>query len=117
MNNKGRPPKYKTSEEMQTAIDLYFLSVEEDHLTLTGLALALDFESRQSLYDYEVKGDFAYTIKKARLRIENSYEISLRENGRSGDIFALKNFGWKDKQEIEQTGNMQINIGKEFNGI
>jgi hypothetical protein len=39
-------------------------------------------------------------INHAKLRIENSYELSLRKNGRSGDIFALKNFGWSDKKVV-----------------
>jgi hypothetical protein len=29
------------------------------------------------------------------------YEKSLRQNNCTGAIFALKNFGWKDKTEIE----------------
>lgn len=95
----GRPPYFETAEAMQEAIDTYFQETEEDHLTLTGLALALGFASRQSLYDYEKDGNFSYTIKRARLRIENSYEIGLREKGGAGNIFALKNFGWKDQQE------------------
>jgi hypothetical protein len=57
--------------------------------------------------DYQNKDEFSYTIKKAKLRIENAYEKRLIQNGRSGDIFALKNFGWTDKQEIEN--NVSIN--------
>ena len=37
----------------------------------------------------------------ARLIVENSYEMELRKEGRTGTIFALKNFGWKDKIEYE----------------
>ena len=33
------------------------------------------------------------------LAVENSYET----NGTAFDIFALKNMGWKDKTEVEQT--------------
>lgn len=74
-------------------------------LTITGLALFLGFESRQSFYDYEKKLDFSYTIKKARTFIENDYEELLKTQANpTGIIFALKNFGWKDKSELEMSG-------------
>lgn len=75
--------------------------------TLTGLALALGFCSRQSIYDIEKKSDqFSYTIKKARLRCENWVEdglLSANVPPPSG-IFILKNYGWKDKHEHELSG-------------
>ena len=36
-----------------------------------------------------------YVIKRAKLAVENSYEMS----GGTFDIFALKNMGWRDKVE------------------
>ena len=102
-NNKGgRPPKWNTPEELQADIDKYFEDCKEskEPLTITGLALALD-TTRETLMDYQNNDVFSYTVKKAKLRIENAYEKRLIANGRAGDIFALKNFGWKDKQEIE----------------
>lgn len=109
----GQHPKYETPEEMQVLIDKYFKDTQDKELTLTGLALALDFESRQSIYHYEKKEAFCYTIRKARLRIENSYEKALRKTGHSGNIFALKNLGWKDKQELDVTSTgFQINVVK-----
>jgi hypothetical protein len=99
----GQPPKYKTSEEIQEKIDAYFVTEEVDGspFTITGLALFLGFESRQSIYDYEKHGEYSYTIKRARLRIENFAEKKLFTSTPAGAIFALKNFGWKDKQEID----------------
>jgi hypothetical protein len=79
--------------------------------TITGLALALD-TSRQTLVEYEAKDEFIDAIKKAKLRVENSYEHSLREKGRSGDIFALKNFNWKDKSEQDITSD-----GEKIEGV
>jgi hypothetical protein len=61
----------------------------------------LGFESRQSFYDYEERGEFSYTIKKARLTIESKYEEKLHEPACTGAIFALKNFGWTDKSEVD----------------
>lgn len=97
----GRPPKYETPEEMQAAIDAYF--AEEDTPTVTGLALALGFESRHGLLYYENdKEGFLTTIKRAKARIEAHYEKDLvtRNGSVTGLIFNLKNnFGWKDAQE------------------
>ena len=108
---KGRPRKYKNPEEMQVKIDQYFK--ETDLPTITGLALALDFTSRADLINYEgYSEDFYYTIKKAKLKVENSYEISLRKHGRAGDMFGLKNFGWSDKQEVEHSGEITSKVVK-----
>lgn len=117
----ARPRKYDTVEELELAIEDYFeplikkttyagdVNISEripiDKPTITGLALHLGFESRQSLYDYEKDGAFSYTIKNARLRIESKYEERLHEQACTGAIFALKNFGWKDKYETGFTDN------------
>ena len=128
----GRPLKYKTAEEMQAGIDEYFelcqpkpMTDDEGFIlkdksgnpvielnppTITGLALHLGFESRQSLYEYEQRKEFTYTLRRARMKCENWLE----RNGLSGNtpptmaIFALKNYGWSDKQEIEHSGKQEI---------
>lgn len=104
----GRPLKYKTNEELSKAIDEYFESLPEIEWTVTGLASAIGLD-RQALISYGNKEEFSYTIKKAKDKVQESYEKSLRKNGRTGDIFALKNFGWSDKQEIESE-NKNINM-------
>ena len=104
----GRPLKFTTLKKLEKKINYYFKHTPKDEWTITGLALALD-TSRQTLLEYEgeVDGreakskDFVDTIKKAKLMIENGYEIDLKKSGRSGTIFALKNFDWKDKTETE----------------
>lgn len=114
----GRPPAYTSAEDMQKAIDAYFNNLppytviimgEEREVrmpTITGLALALGFSSRSSWYEYEEKPEFTDTIKRARMRVEHDYEMQLRtsQSGQAGTIFALKNLGWKDKQEQEISG-------------
>ena len=97
----GRPPQFKTAEDMQAAIEDYFDTHSEGKPTISGLCYHLGFTSRQSFYAYEKKAEFSYTIKKARLRIESGYEKYLHGGQCAGAIFALKNFGWSDKQEIE----------------
>lgn len=100
-NNGGRPPKYENPEEVFKKCDEYFKSCIdlEEKMTITGLALFLGFGARSSLYDYAEKKEFSYVIKNAMLVVENSYEMS----GNNFDIFALKNMGWSDKQEIDHT--------------
>ena len=68
----------------------------------------MGFEDRQSIYDYIKRNDeFSCIIKRAKLFIENEYEVALRYNNVTGAIFALKNMGWKDRQEIDNTHNIK----------
>ena len=113
-NRVGRPPFYKTVDELQSAIDDYFKNgvkvktvvvgsgktsskVNIEVPTITGLALHLGFCDRSSFYDYEKNNEFSYTIKKARFFIEQHYEELLQTGNVTGAIFALKNFGWVDR--------------------
>ena len=102
----GRPLKFETVEEMENQIKAYFdkCNETEEPLTITGLALALNSD-RQTILNYEKKDEFFGTIRRAKLIIENAYEKRLIANGRAGEIFALKNFGWKDRQEIDSNIN------------
>jgi len=106
-------PRYTSVKELQAKIDEYFDNIGNDGhdgvITVTGLALYLGFCSRQSFYDYEKRDKYSYTIKKARLRIENDYEIDMRVNPNAGNIFALKNFGW-DGDKPETNVNTNINL-------
>ena len=97
-NKGGRPPLFSTPEELETACK-EFVAQNPGKLTVTGLAMYLGFDSRQSLYDYEKRDGFSYIIKNARLAVENDYELSLRTPAVAGAIFALKNMGWRDKVE------------------
>ena len=106
MAKLGRPSMFSNPEDMQILIDEYFALIREENepATITGLCLHLGFESRQSFYAYGDKPDFSYTIKRARLMIENAYERNLSiANSPTGSIFALKNLGWSDKTEIDNT--------------
>jgi hypothetical protein len=103
MAQVGRPPKFQSVEMIQPAIETYFADTPEEEWTITGLALALDFTSRRQLIEYAERPEFHNTIKKAKLMVERAYEKSLRKHGRSGDIFALKNFDWTDRTETDIT--------------
>lgn len=104
MATTGRPLKFQTLEALKTAGDTYFDETPITEWTITGLALALD-TSRRVLIEYENKDEFSNTIKRYKTMVENAYEVSLRKNGRAGDIFGLKNFGWRDKNETDITTN------------
>ena len=110
----GRPLKFQRVQELQDRIDSYFSECEAKGkvVSVTGLALYLD-TSRETLLDYQEKPEFSDAIKKAKLRCENWVEegaLSNKVNATSA-IFNLKNnFGWKDKQEMEHSGGVQINI-------
>jgi len=114
----GRPPIFESLKELEEKINEYFVYIQGEKntgineggemeewrrspetATVTGLALFLGFESRQSFYDYEGKEEFSYTIRKARLKVENEYEKKLSSPMCTGAIFALKNHGWRDKVE------------------
>lgn len=104
----ARPRTYNSVDELEAVANAY-MEENKGKPTITGLALALGFESRQSFYDYEKDSEFSYTIKRLRLSVESEYEKRLFENACTGAIFALKNFGWTDKTEVEHSGDMSIN--------
>lgn len=123
----GRPPKYRKKEEMQEKIDAYFKECEGKLLldkdgnpmldkkgapiiafsrppTITGLALALGFTSRQALLNYQAKKEFIDTITRAKTKVEQYAEERLFDkDGANGAKFSLANNfeGWKEKQQIE----------------
>ena len=121
-NKGGKPPLFKSAEELQSAIDEYFQKgvhkksvvvgkganaqvIEVEVPTITGLCHYIGFESRQAFYHLENNEVFSYTIKRARLFIEMEYEEQLQIGNTIGAIFALKNMGWKDAQEIDHLNN------------
>lgn len=136
MGNVGRPPKYKSKEEIEEKIEQYFKDCEGHPLaddegnpvynkwgypvivdrkppTVTGLALALGFTNRLSLINYQGKKEFVNTITRAKSRVEQYAEERLFDkDGTSGAQFSLRNNfkGWDaDKKEEEtDTGGIVI---------
>lgn len=92
--------------EFDRLADAYFAGCKEagEPVLLTGLALALGFSDTQALYDYRGYEEFAHPVRRALTRVEMEYEKHLRSGGGTGAVFALKNFGWKDKQETDLNG-------------
>lgn len=114
-NLGGRPPIYEPTEENFAKVAelclSYFKKDENDLFsnppTVTGLTLHLGFESKDTLYSYAKKDGFSYPIKRALLNIEQYHEIATAGGDKcTGNIFILKNFGWKDTQELNHKGNV-----------
>ncbi len=96
----GKPLKFKTPKDLLKIIQEYFNTTPQEEWTVTGLALLVG--SRQLLDDYQDRKGYSEIVTQAKLIVENGYEIDLKKHGRVGTIFALKNFNWKDKTEIDQ---------------
>ena len=120
----GQPAKYKSPEKLKEKADEYFLEAFKHgwKITITGLALWLGFQSRQSIYDYGKRGKFSYVIKNAILKVENAYESRLYDSNAGGAIFSLKNMGWRDDRNFNIGGqednplNITITVVKGKNG-
>ena len=127
MANVGKPPYYKNAKAMQEKIDAYFNECAESPIldddgnaitdkygkpvfrtarppTITGLALALGFNSRQALLNYQAKPEFHDTVTRAKSRVECYAEEQLYTPGAAnGAKFNLTNNfeGWAEKQQIQ----------------
>jgi len=111
----GRPPMYKTPEELQDKIDEYFgscwqtnsdsIKIQTIPYTMTGLAIACGM-SRRALLDYTKKDAFLPTLKKAKAICQRyAEEYLFKGKNQAGAIFNLKNnYAWKDKTEHAITG-------------
>ena len=124
----GRPPAYKSKKELEEKIEAYFRECEGVPFfdengypmrtnkgcilyekapkppTITGLALALGFTSRQALLNYQAKKEFFDTITRAKSRVEEYAETRLYDrDGVNGAKFNLANNfrGWRDKPRDE----------------
>lgn len=123
-NNGGRPPIHDNEESILKAINEYFTYIQgepdtdeksaldwvrrPEAPTITGLALFLGYSTKQSIYDNIDKKEFSYLLKRAVMVIENHHEKRMDSTTVAGSIFVLKNMGWKDKTEVENTGSQTI---------
>ena len=140
----GRPPKYKNKEEIEEKIEQYFKNceghpltdedgkqiynkygypviVDRKPLTVTGLALALGFTSRQALLNYQGKKEFVDTITRAKSRVEQYAEERLFDkDGSSGAQFSLRNNfkGWNEEQKENQDALEKLDdVLKKIGGV
>lgn len=132
----GRPPIYKTANEIEEKIDAYFKECEGEILkddngktvlnkfgnpvvinrkppTVTGLALALGFTSRLDLLRYQGKEEFRNTITRAKSMVEQYAEERLFDrDGSNGAQFSLRNNfkGWDADKKNDDSGDGKITI-------
>lgn len=105
-NEGGRPRIIESPERMDELVDGYQAKCQEEDapITLTGLIHHLGLSSRQSLDDYATYDGFSDSVKRAKLLVEMAYEHRLIAGGQAaGPIFALKNMGWSDRQEVDHS--------------
>ena len=132
----GKPPMYKTVDEIEKKIEKYFkdckgypltdskgkqmfnkfgspVFVDVHPPTVTGLALALGFTSRQALLNYQAKPEFVDTITRAKARVEQYAEERLFDrDGSNGAQFSLRNNfkGWDADKKNDNSGDRKITI-------
>jgi len=107
----GRPLKFKSKKRLLAAGYAYFQKCIDDKMpiTITGLCMALGtFRDVLSDYGrgvYDNVDDFSVAVKELKQVCENYAEkqVFIGKN-QAGAIFALKNYGWKDNQQIEHSG-------------
>lgn len=129
--------KFKSPEEMQKKIEAYFedckgemltdnegkpilnkfgepIFINVKPLTVTGLAIALGFTTRQALLNYQGRGAYKAIIETAKLKIENYAEMRLYDkDGWQGARFNLQNNyrAWDaDKAGQDEKKTPSINI-------
>jgi hypothetical protein len=133
----GAPPRFKTPAEMQKAIDAYFdecrgrpwldadgnpmldkqgkpIYIESKPVTVTGLCLALGFNSRDALLDYQGKSEFNDTVTRAKMRCQEYAESRLYDkDGANGAKFSLaNNFGWREQPDGGSVNVLVLDAGE-----
>lgn len=102
----GRPRVIQSPEQFDALVDNYIEICRStgEPILLTGLILSLGLTSKEGFYEYQNYEGFSDSVKRARMFVELEYEKRLvTAKQPSAPIFALKNFGWRDKVEVEST--------------
>ncbi|HEU4708387.1 MAG TPA: terminase small subunit [Methylophilaceae bacterium] len=105
-----RPRTISSPEEFDLRVNGYIelcRSAEPpEPITLTGMILALGLTSKEGFYHYATYEGYGPSVERARLFIENAYEKRLvTSTNAAANIFALKNMGWKDTQQVDANLN------------
>lgn len=100
----GRPRAIDSPETFDMLVDSYIDMCKQanEPILLTGMILSLGLTSKEGFYQYQEYPEFTDSVKRARLLVEMEYEKRLNGgNNAAAPIFALKNFGWSDKLQID----------------
>lgn len=114
-NPVGRPPKLTDPKWVEDKCIQYFIDLMNlptpKPPTVTGLTLYLGLDAKSTLYEYAKKPEFSNPIKKAITTIEQYHEEAAAGGEKCvGNIFILKNFGWKDTIATEHSGGIDFNL-------
>lgn len=146
----GRPRKYSNPKELQSIVDKYFndcngeiltdkdgqvlldkyskpIRINEKPLTMTGLALAVGFNSRTTFMEYIGRGyedgctveekEITDILTHAKAIVENYAETRLFDkDGSNGAKFwlASNGKGWTDKQDVSiSNGTITVQLSEE----
>lgn len=121
----ARKPKYESVEQIERLIEAYFESCKGEILrdkggdivfnqkdgtpvwvnrkppTIPGLALALGFSSKQSLYNYKARKEFMDSISRAQTRVEQyTAERLFDRDSQRGAQFALE-YAFRYRRDAE----------------
>jgi hypothetical protein len=98
----GRPRTIEDPDEFKARAEAYFAETEASGKppTITGLALYVGLTDRSRLHEYEMRPEFSHAVKAAKARVEAWHEARLSGQNVAGSIFWLKNYGWRDTQEV-----------------
>jgi len=112
----GRPPLWKSKEELEEKIEEFYLFVKENRVppTLERLAWVLGCE-RTTIRNYSLKDEFFYTIKRVKDYVVSSQTEMLYGGKGScpGIIFGLCNNvadEYSQKQETKIVSESKISI-------
>ena len=96
--------KYENEKELMEKVEAYFNETPPKEQTRAGLCVYLGISKNTFLnYHKGTLGDkIAEVMDWACTRLENKYELDLNHKPNpTGPIFALKQYGWKDAQEVD----------------
>ena len=108
MAKVGRPPKVK-EQDMPELVRRF-----EDYIKSTEVPIIAEFAYQNGFgkqYFHE-REEFSNLIKMATAKKEATLEKKTLtgEYNPAMAIFSLKQLGWKDKQEIEHSGTLDVDI-------
>ena len=96
--------KYDDPKALMEKVEAYFNETPPKEQTRAGLCVFLGI-CKTTFHKYlrgEIGPEIAEVIDWACTRLENKYELDLNHRPNpTGPIFALKQYGWKDQQEVD----------------
>lgn len=108
MTRRGRPPKH-SDEQIAKLVAKFRTYIEHTELPIIAEFAYQNEISKQTMYE---KDEFATLIKMATAKKEAALERKTLsgEYNATMAVFSLKQLGWRDKQELEHSGGIQIAI-------